>query len=286
MTLAYRVGIIQMPSESEASWRRTLTQAAGQGGWKTFGSDDPALSGLTESESALIFIKSSAPLACGELSDCIVFDFPMAESVAVANARRPDLPFHGVQIVSARLLASTVLGKAATHVEAAGTRVEIPGLGTVERRGSYESLKAAPQVPALAIYDNGPPRIGASAVWTPEVMSLAPHAVLPDGSVRFDLTGKTRALVHGPYIELPSGRWRITVRFEAQPDDICFLLFDWGVGEDVVRCSTTIARQGRYEIALENERAVPGPWEIRIWAERGHFSGAINFIESKVELVG
>ena len=280
-----RLGVIQMPSESEASWRRTLAKAAEGAGWLVMGADNPVLSSLGDADNALVFVRSASEITIGGIQDWIVFDHPMDLSVAAASARRPDLPYYGVQSVSARRLASLLLRDLSAHVEAAAVRIDVPGLGEVKRRASEYISQVAPIVPALALYDRGLPQIGASAQWGSDILNFSDYTVLPDGRIRIDLTGKTRPLIYGPYIELPKGKWKVNVQFEAEPDEICYLLFDWGVGDDVARCSTTIARAGAYEIVLEHERSTPGAWEIRAWAERGHFSGAINFVSCSVEMI-
>jgi hypothetical protein len=275
-----------MPSESEASWRRTLAKAAEEAGWLVMSADSPVLPSLGDDpENVLVFVRSASEIMIGGIQDWIVFDHPMNLGVAAASARRPDLPYYGVQSVSARRLASLLLGDLPAHVEAAAVRIDVPGLGEIERRASEDIPQTAPTVPALALYDRGLPQIGASAEWGSDILSFSAHTVLSDGRIRIDLTGKTRPLIYGPYIELPKGRWKVKVQFEAEPDEICYLLFDWGVGDDVARCSTTIARAGAYEIDLEHERSTPGAWEIRVWAERGHFSGAINFLSCTIELI-
>lgn len=155
-------------------------------------------------------------------------------------------------------------------------RLHIDGLGEVERQETARPGEV--QDPALDLYAVMPPPVGAEARWGLAHFSYPVGDGFDGGQPDMDLTGRYRILVHGPYVVLPPGCWRVEAEFEIDTEGgVNRLRFDWGVGDDLVTTSVQIDRPGVYTLALTRQWTEAGPAQLRMWSEQAAFQGRLSF---------
>ena len=146
------------------------------------------------------------------------------------------------------------------------------------------TLKATPDsvydsyAQALAIYDDP-----ASASWDRAIFLAGEGPDLPCPEI-IDVTGPRRALLRGPYVTAPPGRWRVAVRFE---------LTDWAArngfelgliaGDAQARVDFQPQGAGVYEAVIEASWTRAGPVDVRLGLARPAFHGELRFLGAKIE---
>jgi len=274
------VGLLILPSRNDAAWRSAIGAVAREAGWLFTKPSEATLNArqkptilLVNDVHAVAFDAVDAWAVIGSTPDQALVRSLQRKSTGLAEARR---------------LTATRFAAAAAVVEQGGVRLDseaetlmIPGLGPVSITPATGPVTAGAE--PLAFYATTPPAAGARADWPTSVFSFTLGQAPVGGTPEIDLTGRGRILVHGPYFDLPKGWWRITVRFAVEPEDVAYLRFDWGAGQDVTSYHTELDRSGDYQLVLDHLWTKTGPSELRIWAERGHFLGRMTLYDCAVE---
>lgn len=288
MSEGVKVGVAIMPAPSSGAWLVALARAAKQAGWQAY-----KASKATDAEDApaIVIFKEPHEIALHPSIERWVVIGSADPEAALAGSlgRNPDTR-HAIQSATAALaLREMVAPSAEVIIDSEDDRLVIEGLGEIHLEDSAIDARPKPASPppaALAAIALLKPPLGScEGVWGPEIMSFTRGQDPEGGSPEIDLTGRTRILVHGPNLTLPGGAWECAVRLSVMPDDEVKLMFEWGSGDDVHRAHTVMTEPGDYEVTLDHSWLEPRPAELRIWAERGHFSGALRFHEARVRKV-
>lgn len=149
-----------------------------------------------------------------------------------------------------------------------------PGLiVTAPRVAAPTSYEAAL---AYALESFGPARH--SAKWRRDLFSYPKPPMTDEPPYTFDLTGRPKFVVFGPYLTMPVGRW--TARFELifdAPATRHRFRADWGGVAEFQSLEFRPERPGRYQIELTHEWAEAAPCELRLLALEGIFEGKVTF---------
>lgn len=284
MSIVRSLGILQIPSHNEDGWRMAIAQAASARSWsmtKTTGAEPVVIDADLP---IVVFVRSADDLLDLELDSWVVLNVPIPEAETAAAQRKGSSGNDAIRHVATRLAAASVLAsRGALVLDASGNRLDLPGLGLIELPDHRPVTSVAAMPSPLAVYQHLPPLAGDKAVWPAETFSFTVGQAADGGTPEIELTGRTRILVHGPYLDLPPGWWRITVRLIVEPEDVAYLMFDWAVGTDSVTAHADFSVAGTYEVVLDRHWLSPGAAELRIWAERGHFLGRMTLLDCEVE---
>lgn len=274
-----KLTVMITPTSAGVLWRDALVRAALHRGW-TFADVDP--SGPPPGATGLFF----AHHASGMETDGPRLIISDPSAVGTVD---PSMPAVGDDLIirsHALTEAERVARSGVPVLAAARYQLDIPSLGLVERaEGERYLIHAKAADSPLALFEQMPVPAGASANWAPHWFTYSdPEAA--DRSPWLDLTGRMRALIYGPNISLPTGRWRIDVRFAVDPEGgHAPLLFEWGTGNDYCRIMTDIEHRGAYGIALDRVWTEPGAAQLRIWTAHPVFEGLLNFESCRVTRV-
>ena len=133
---------------------------------------------------------------------------------------------------------------------------------------------------ALQVYTRG------EAVWSGSLLTWNTPATHAEGRSTLDLTGRPRIVVYGPYLEMPTGRWKavFTLSVDAYA---CRYLFraDWGGIEDYVSQEFRPGRPGVFEIEMVYDWTTQGACEFRLLVMEGVFHGEISMSDLIVSRV-
>lgn len=139
---------------------------------------------------------------------------------------------------------------------------------------------------ALSLFKNGAVRPGTSVEWPVEAFTIDAASAVTGVPGVFSLPGRARCLMWGPYIQLPAGTWRITVRFTA--DDAAaqqYLRFEWG-GTDMSELPFKLGTSGVYEAELTQSWASPETVELRFTMPSSALNGYVEIQRIRVEMIG
>lgn len=285
------VCVLALPSRHEAEWRVALREAARVAGWDY--RDLWGLGDLPIDPERSTVVVTMEETTLGEMlpTDWVVLAAAPQEVLARSKAQYALDDRAALGHAASRLTAaSTLVAKGARLHQASEAVLEIPGLGLITRQPGQASADM-PTVPddavsTLQIFRHLPPADGSSAVW-PSSIFLRFDDEAPGAAARsIDLTGRGRILIHGPYLALPAGRWRVTFEFEYDcPVGSAPFRFEWGEVADVVLHDARAFTPGRYSITLEKDWAEPGRAEVRIWLYHALFQGEFRLVHCVVEKV-
>ena len=149
----------------------------------------------------------------------------------------------------------------------------------------FQSPEEAAWANAMLLYRNGPPVVGARARWEPPVfMYDAIRADQRPAAWEIDITGPVRHLVYGPYLTLPAGRWRTTLRF-AVDEDAAAIRYraEWGTRIDHVSKTFSPVQPGVFEISLDYVFTEAAQAELRVVLLQGSLGGSFDFLGAELE---
>lgn len=166
--------------------------------------------------------------------------------------------------------------------------VSLPKLGLVsQRQFDMPANEAGPLEPALAIYQGLPIRVGAKSVLPPVCFAFPANRQADGGPSRIDLTGRDRLLMDGPYMLLPPGLWRATLKMAIDPHGHeAPLAFDWGEAHDMVTVEETVTEPGYYSVSLDRIFETAGTAVLRISLTQPLFQGMLEVQECVIERLG
>lgn len=156
-----------------------------------------------------------------------------------------------------------------------------PGLSVV----APPALDATPYETALAfaLESFGPAR--RSATWRRELFSYPKPPVTDEPPYTFDLSGRPKFVIFGPYLTMPPGLW--TARFELTFDTSSTrhrYRADWGGVTEYQSVEFRPERAGVYQIELAHEWTEAAPCELRLLSMEGVFEGQVTFSGAEIEL--
>lgn len=123
-------------------------------------------------------------------------------------------------------------------------------------------------------------RIGdqASFTWPVDIFSHHATALIDGRPGEFDLTGRPKFLVSGPYFWMPAGTWTARIRFSIDNDaSQRRLRLDWGGVAGWTEQHCTPEHSGTYEMELTHTFSEAQATEIRFLITEGCFSGRAHF---------
>lgn len=115
--------------------------------------------------------------------------------------------------------------------------------------------------------------------WSPELFSYDVKCVdLARSGQPFDITGKPRFLISGPYVTMPTGFWKakITLGFDDGASRSRFRI-DWGEVESYQSQEFHPGRPGFFEIVMSHQWVDAAPAEVRLVQLEGVFDGHVTF---------
>ncbi|WP_295240686.1 hypothetical protein [uncultured Brevundimonas sp.] len=115
--------------------------------------------------------------------------------------------------------------------------------------------------------------------WSPEIFSYDVKCVdLARSGQPFDITGKPRFLISGPYVTMPTGFWKakIMLGFDDGASRSRFRI-DWGEVESYQSQEFYPGRPGHFEIVMSHQWFDAAPAEVRLVQLEGVFDGHVTF---------
>ena len=115
--------------------------------------------------------------------------------------------------------------------------------------------------------------------WSPEIFSYDVKCVdLARSGQPFDITGKPRFLISGPYVTMPTGFWKakIMLGFDDGASRSRFRI-DWGEVESYQSQDFYPGRPGCFEIVMSHQWVEAAPAEVRLVQLEGVFDGHVTF---------
>lgn len=276
--------ILFAPSLREGPWRQAITAAAQAKGLSV---------GVWGGEPAdVVLVDHLEPDQLDGLtpSEWVVLgDAPEAGLTAYGDAYQEFPPAaHAWMAASKRLaMAATLVERGAPVLGMPAMALGLPRLGLVSQTitGIPED-NAGPTAPVLAMYQRLPPLMGARAVWSADRFNYPLRDDPLGGTPRMDLTGRARTLMFGPYVWLPPGAWRATLKIMVDPEGgEVPLWFDWGCGEDVATVREMIDQAGFYSLTLDQVWTRPGAAQLRIVLSQAVFQGRMEVLDCQIERI-
>lgn len=273
-----RLTLLITPGPSGAAWRQAVSARAAEMGLPVFnvGPDGPP-----DGQPGVFFASDHRAFASATGHRSVLTDTTAVASLDPSMpATSDDLTARSHGLVEAD--AAARLG--ASVLNTARYQLTLPVLGLVERpEGERYLIHPLASASPLSMFETLPVAPGAEAAWAPHWFAFAPGAEPSDGGPWIDLTGRMRAIVYGPYIHLPAGRWRADVRFSVDPEKAHVpLLFEWGSGSEFCRIMTEVHHSGSYSISLDRIWPEAEAAQLRIWNAHPVFQGRMTFDHCRV----
>jgi hypothetical protein len=102
-----------------------------------------------------------------------------------------------------------------------------------------------------------------------------------------DVTGRSRFLFAGPYVNLPAGLWRASVFLDICPEAARRkLAVQLGVEPDYTTVDLTQGQAGPQAVQVEHLMSGDGHAQVRLWLKRAGFHGEIRFSGVALEPTG
>mgnify|MGYP003577017500 CR=1 FL=1 len=185
----------------------------------------------------------------------------------------------------ARVLAVAADSSASPVITSGNAIMPEADLNSVFEPGSSRRVQACALPSALAPYLSGRPAKGDVCQLNFNYFNFGKGIVaFSGGTVRMDLTGRSRPLVWGPHVSLPSGIWKLRVTFSLLNfPSRASLRFEWGHMSLFEAHDLTFDKPGRYELELTAQWDQPDLSEMRVLLPGGAFSGEIILERCAVE---
>lgn len=275
--------LVLTPSVDYRGWVNAIHAAANDAGWRVIseqedGPDDGGPQRLVITDDALhalvarprgiaaiVAEPGSAPEAVTDM-----YEIPVAEQ-----------KWHASMLL-ARALSLAPDHRVVTAVELAARPASIAlfdALTVVPPPSRAEFPKDAAAAAAFKLYWDVPDNHHDPVEWADSLFTYCPKAadaVLATGVL--DITGRPRMLVHGPYLAMPKGRWRGSMRFGVDKDAARHeYRLDWGIRTATISEHATPGQPGLYELTLEFDWTEVDVAEIRVILMEGAFTGSMVF---------
>ena len=280
-----RLGVIQTPSLSETDWVSAIKQLAATRGIGVLDVRDGIIPEHVDRDHiriALAMTQEAAEAALHPTDWLVIRDTPAMARWLMATATGEPIESRLVATTASHRLAiadTVARFPSATVIDAASLRADIPVLGAISRNETQWTGPSPEQdAGALAMLQDG-----ATAQW-PLSLFYFPHGDdVEGGTPEFDLTGRARLLMFGPYIHLSPGRWRIEVVLEIDPQQREVpLRLEWGAGSDFAEVTDAVREAGVYTIALERFWHTADAAQFRLWLTQARFQGHLRVVNCQV----
>lgn len=122
------------------------------------------------------------------------------------------------------------------------------------------------------------------ARWSTDILDIyAKEVAVVEKGRTFDVTGKPRIVVHGPYLTMPKGQWQMTCRLEFT-DALCGKEYrvDWGSIDTYTEFRFSPKKPGLYEIQIDWTWEQPAACEMRLLAFEGIFDGNLTLYDLQI----
>lgn len=280
-----RLGVIQTPSLSETDWVMAMTEQASIQGIGVLDVRDGIVPDNIDRERTRIVLATTQEAAEAALypTDWLVIrDTPAMARWLMATATGESIESRLVATTASHRLAiaDTVARlPSATVIDAASLTADIPILGTIHRNKTRWAGPSPEQdAGALAMLQDS-----ATARWPLSLFYFPRGDDIEGGTPEFDLTGRARLLMFGPYIHLSPGRWTIEVELEIDPQQREVpLRLEWGAGTDYAEVTDAVGEAGVYTIALERFWPVAEAAQFRLWLTQARFQGHLKVVSCRV----
>lgn len=138
-------------------------------------------------------------------------------------------------------------------------------------------------LPALAFYDPVLRVHARPAHWDRSLLFTANPEMQPCPP-SIDVTGRQRMLVFGPYMMLPPGQWRLTLRVRISDEAaLSPYLLQWGEGANLAEEYFQPTRAGLFRFTATQSWTEPSLIEFRLWLMEAAFHGELEFLDATVE---
>lgn len=150
-------------------------------------------------------------------------------------------------------------------------------------RASAPAASPSPSGPvaeALRLYTEG------QAHWPGALLTWNTAPTHEAGQSSFDLTGRPRIVIYGPYLVMPAGRWKavFTLSFDDYASRYLFRT-DWGGVQDYASQEFRPGRAGVFELEMIYDWAERGACEFRLLVLEGVFHGRVSVSDLTVSRV-
>ncbi|MGV3580235.1 hypothetical protein [Brevundimonas sp.] len=275
--------LVLPPSVDRQRWLTNIHLAAYDAGWRIVQEGEAA--GIDPGPQRLVITDDAhrATLLRAERIAAIVAE-PESAPDAVIEA-------HGISTAEAIWHASMLLARALAlapdhEVVTARDLVAKPaelmllgGLKIVVPESQAEFPKDPILAAAFRVYRDVAANQDDVFEWSERLFTYCPKASRDMGtSGVLDTTGRPRMLVHGPYLSLPPGLWRATMRFGVDRDAARHRYrLDWGTRTETISEHVIPGAPGMYELTLDFEWVASDAAEVRLILMEGSFMGSALF---------
>lgn len=130
------------------------------------------------------------------------------------------------------------------------------------------------------------PPLAPDEVWWDPAVFLTPECTEGRGLSVFDVTGRPRCLLFGPYLPLASGVWRARVWLEICPDAAKRpMAIQLGAEPDYSTADLPLDQPGRLVASIEHPMDGGGLAQIRLLLRRAAFHGEVRFLGAAVSRI-
>ena len=280
--------IVIPPFRHDIIWREAIAAAIAQASLKLHDLDAfPGVAPPTDSRTVVVTADARQAIAAGVEAGAVA-GLITGSGMRLYGDEAPDaLPPH-TTIVTALMGAIALLPAHRVfryNDFAAGPLEILPGLALHRPPRTGESA-LSPRIQTLlratALLDPAERK----ATWAPDLFNYDSRLAPGGASGQLDLTGRPRFLITGPYITMPSGRWRATYQltFDAKGSRPRFRI-DWGSQTDYISKEFVPGRAGVFEIIQEYVWIEPAPCELRVVVLEGVFDGRMTFSGAEIARV-
>lgn len=280
-----RLGVIQTPSLTEAAWATAITERAKVMGIGVLDVRDGTVPEDVDRQhyQIVLAVTSEAAEAAIEPTDWLVIrDTPAIARWLTAAASGEAIESRAVQTTCSHRLALAEMVaavKSALVIDAAELAADVPVLGHINREETQWTGPSPNSDPGpLAMLQSG-----ATAEWPLSLFYYPRGDDLEAGSPDFDLTGRARILMFGPYIHLPPGSWGLDVQLEIDPQhrEVPIKL-EWGAGADYVEVDEAVDQAGLYTITMKRDWQTVEAAQFRLWLTQARFQGHLRVLSCRV----
>ncbi|PRA21253.1 MULTISPECIES: hypothetical protein [unclassified Brevundimonas] len=260
--LAESAGFALVSSTAEAS-----QAASGKALILTPNADEPRQAGAA-SQNVAVMLSDAGPL----LPKIDAASEPAPRHAAVRNAS--ELALRGCTAYPERVFTADALKRGPVEI--------FPGLKLSGPASAAASDRNRALSEAFSVY------AADQSFWGSEIFDINAKVVRHhDGQVVFDLTGRPRILIFGPYIVMPAGRWKAVVRLGfSAPTAKHRYRADWGEQEVYTSYEFHPGRDGLFQLEMEYEWDKPSASEFRLLLLEGAFDGEVTFFGAQITRIG
>lgn len=282
--------IVLTPSVDHEAWLKALSKTAANAGRDLVSVSMPPEPRPPKAKPVLYVTDDAAWVADVDPSSVVAI-IPQPETAAEMTAALYDMYLPHSMFHASILLAKATNLDPRTRVLTAHQlarnpeRIELfPGIVVeppIAERGSPRPAVAT----ALGMYRLGRPQPRTKVTWSEKLFTYDAKSCIEGAPLGvLDVTGRPRTLLYGPYLALPAGHWKATMRFGIDADAASHeLRFDWGHATDFVSQNVTPDAPGIYEIEIDHAVDALGLWQFRILLMEGAFEGRLTFQGGSVE---